>query len=287
MASVTLIAFGRRGYAYAAANMVASLRHFGFGGDINLWCDDRCQAVMPAWASRMCSIRDLPKEWGTDPGYIKIRLPRLIEGESLYLDVDGIAVSDITPWLDALRRDGRDYITCVQGRGNDGDRINNFPWATTAKVKQMEAMAEDATYYGIQSSWCFIRNSPLTRSMSVIMEESYDRWTLSDLKNRWGGTKPDELFYSIACTHLIHDPTWEGEPMFWGKGFDSLKQIKENHHIISLWGMGRGKGAVPPRHVDKYDAVMKSVMQQIGEPYRTHAHHVQNHKHANTTSHVM
>lgn len=258
--SVTLLAFGRKGYAYAAANMVASLRHYGFGGDINLLVDDRCRTVLPSWVQPLASVKALPADIGKDPCHIKMQLPLLIDGPTLYLDVDGVAMKDVTPWMEALQADGRDYITEVKGKGRDGDKIEYFEWATTAKCKALHDLPDDAIYYGLQSSWAFMRPSEMITALWGSMTAMRERWTLADLKHKWGTTFPDELFFSLGCTALGHDPSWDDTPMFFGRGFDTLPQIRERHYVLSLWGSGRGKGSVPPRHVDKYDAVMRMVM---------------------------
>lgn len=265
--SVTLLAFGRKGYAFAAANLVASLRHYGYGGDIHLFVDARCRSVLPSWTEQMATLKDLPKELGTDPCAIKLALPDLIEGPTLYMDVDAVVVKDITPWMEELQKDGRPYITCVYGKGKDGEKIDYFVWATTVTAKVKHALRDDATFYGIQSSWAYMRPGEWLKEFRHQLVSIHQQWDIKDLRYKWGQTMPDELFYSLACTIMEHDPTWDGEPMFWGKGFDSLPDIKQKHYAISLWGSGKGKAAVPSRHVEKYDAVMRTVMRGQGRSH--------------------
>jgi hypothetical protein len=260
LANVTLLSFGRKGYAFAAANLIASLRHYGYGGEINLWADTRCRSVLPSWVQPLASVKELPAHIGTDPCAIKLALPTLIDGPSLYLDVDAVALKDITPWVEALEQDGRPYITCVKGSGKHGDKIEYFAWASTATAKAKHALSDDAVYYGIQSSWAFMRPGDFLSKFHATATAIHAEWNLADLRFKWGSTMPDELFYSLACTVSDYNPAWEGEPMFWGKGFETLPQIRDKHYILSLWGSGKNKGAVPPRHVEKYDAIMRSVM---------------------------
>lgn len=264
-----MLAFGRRGYAYAAANLIASLRHFGYGGGIDLWVDARCRAMLPAWVEQYATLRDLPPELGNDPGWIKIHLPKLIDSPTVYMDVDAVCLKDVSPWVAALTDDGRDYITCVFGTGKVGEPQEYFAWAKTQKVQEMEGFGPDATYYGIQSSWAFMRPGALMDRMHTDMVEAYQRWTTKDLQHTWGGTKPDELFWSITCTKSEHDPTWVGDPVHWGKGFMQLPEMQQKYYLLSLWGMGRGNAAVPPRHVEKYDAVMRQVTKGLGIDYQT------------------
>lgn len=278
---VTLMAFGRRGYAYAGANLIASLRYYGYGGGIDLWVDARCHAMLPSWVHEKARVRLLPEALGTDPGWLKVNLPGLIDRPTIYLDVDSIALKDITPWALSLNADGRDYITCVKGAAKVGQPMEYYAWAETTKVQHMEGFADDATYYGIQSSWAFLRPGQTLDRVHAVATEAYERWTVRDLKHTWGGSKPDELFWSIACTRMGHDPAWSGEPVHWGGGFMSVTQMAEKHYILSLWGMGRGKASVPSRHVEKYDAIMRLVMKTMGQQYQTKSHYLRQDKWCN------
>jgi hypothetical protein len=267
LASVTLLAFGRKGYAFAAANLIASLRHYGFGGDINLLVDDRCRTVLPDWVHPMASVKMLPADIGNNPCDIKLQLPQLIDGPTLYLDVDGVVLKNITPWIEALQKDGRAYITEVKGKGKEGETIQYFEWATPAKCREKHDLPDTAIFYGLQSSWAFMRPGLFLDEIYINANAMYKKWALTDLKHKWGTTFPDELFFSLACTVMGHDPSWTDTPMFFGKGFDSLPQVRDKYYILSLWGSGRGKGSVPPRHVEKYDAVMRQVMTAKGRPH--------------------
>jgi len=275
---VTLLCFGRKGYAFAAANLVASLRHYGYGGDINLLVDDRCRTVLPPWVQPLAFVKMLPDDIGTDPCNIKLQLPQIIDGPTLYLDVDAVVLKDITPWLEALQKDGRPYIVEVKGKGKHGDNIKYFEWATTATCKEKHGLPDTATYYGVQSSWAYMRPGLFLDELYMNANAMREKWTLADLKHKWGTTFPDELFFSLACTVMGHDPSWTDTPMFFGQGFESLPQIVDKHYILSLWGSGRGKGSVPPRHVDKYDAVMRMVMKSKGMPHDLKSNYIREDK---------
>ena len=279
--TVTMLAFGRKGYAYAAANLIGSLRHFGYGGGIDLWVDARCRAMLPGWVQNYATLKDLPPELGNDPGWIKVNLPKLIDAPTVYMDVDAVCLKDVTPWMEELTEDGRDYITTVMGKGKVGEVISYYEWATPLKVQEKEALPEGATLYGIQSSWAFMRPGVLLDGMYQVMSEAYQRWTVKDLKHAWGGTKPDELFWGIACTKAGHDPAWIGEPVHWGKGFMTLPEMQATHHLLSLWGTGRGNSSVPVRHVEKYDAVMRQVTKGLGIDYQTKSTYVREDKWSN------
>lgn len=262
---VTLLAFGRRGYAHAAVNMVASIRHHGYAGPINLYVGSGLLSMIPSYTVEQCDIRVLPEEYCVDPGWCKVNLANIFEGDdTLYLDVDGICLKDITPLIERLRNDGRSYITSVMGKGKIGDQIEYFEWATTAKVAEKHDL-NGATYYGIQSSWSYLKRGKWMDKFAELVLDAWSKWSISDLRHTWGKGKPDELFYSIACSMLNHDPSFEHVVHF-GKGFDTLPIIRSTHYILSLYGVGKGKGTVPTRFVDCYDAEIRTITKNTSVP---------------------
>jgi hypothetical protein len=259
--SVTLLAFGRRGYAHGAACMVTTLRHQGYRGRIHLHVGAALRPHIPLDALAECEVHTLAAGYTQDPGWCKVNLPRIIQEPTLYLDVDGIAVRDVTPLIAGLSADGRHYITCVMGSGRDGERIEYHEWATTAKVREMHDLPPDAVYYGIQSSWAWMVPGDALDAMHATMVDAWGRWTINDLRYKWGATKPDELFYSIACTVMGHDPAWEDRVAFFGRGFLTVAQIKEAYYIMSLYG---GKGVVPARYVQVMEHLVRGAYRAKG-----------------------
>ncbi len=257
---VTLLAFGRRGYAAAAANMIASLRHHGYAGPINLHVGRALRPMVDEWISDSdCTKFELADEYANDPGWCKVNLCNIFNGkDTLYLDVDGICLKDITPLVEKLRADGRCYLTSVIGKGVPGSAIGYFEWATPQKVVEMHDLASDAVLYGIQSSWAYFKRGSFLETLSEQVLGAWNKWTIKDLKNTWGKGKPDELFYSIACTLMKHDPSFE-HAVFFGEGFDPLPVIREKFYVLSLYGVGRGRGSVPVRYVQCYEAECRTI----------------------------
>lgn len=277
---VTLLAFGRHGYAHAAVNMVASIRHHGYAGPIHLHVGAGLLSLIPPGTAEACTINELPEEYTMDPGWCKVNLPELFKGDdTLYLDVDGICLRDITPLIEILRKDGRDYITSVIAQGKLGETIEYFEWATPQKVAEMHDL-KDATYYGIQSSWAYFKRSPWLKKFHAEVLKTWEQWSISDLRNKWGKGKPDELFYAIACSIMKHDPSHQHIVHF-GKGFDQLPEVRKTHYILSLYGVGRGRGTVPPRFVEQYDAEVRTIGQAMPWMQLSKAEPIRRDKYAN------
>ena len=249
--SITLLAFGRRGYGLAAHNAILSLRHHGYNGPIDLFITDTLTSLVPSIEGvTVHPIQD------ADPGYLKLELPDLIKRPTLYIDVDSLAIADVTPLLDALEADGRFLITSVQGKGTSkSTSIGYFGWAKPAKVAQKEGFADDATMYGIQSSWMWMVPGSALSAIGDRARASYMRWDKGEFAE-WGGSKPDELFLSIACTDLKHDPSWPDEPMWFGSGIVAHTTIKEKHVLITLPGQ---KQQIQVRALQIYDLESRKV----------------------------
>jgi hypothetical protein len=249
--SVTLLAFGRRGYGLAASNLVRSLRHHGFGGRINALVTEQLSPHLSVFDD--VTITTINGD--TSPGLCKLMLPDMITGPTLYIDVDSIAIGDITPLVEALAADGRDFITSVQGKGPaNGERIRYYNWAEPSTTVAIEGFADDATLYGIQSSWMFMRPGPTLWSIAEAARASYQRWSVRDLKHLWGGGKPDELFWGNACTRVGHDPSWHSEPMWHGSGLVSHGEIKDKYVLMSIPGQTQ---TMSQRALRIYDAEVR------------------------------
>jgi hypothetical protein len=258
-ASVTLLAFGRAGYAHAAANLAASLRHFGYKGTIHLHLADALLPHVPQWALSECVVHSLTPS--TTPCLTKLSLPALIDGPTLFLDVDMVALQDITPWLDALASDGRDFIAQVQGQGKAGEPIEYFAWAKPQACADKHALPADATFYGLQSSWMFMRPGDTLDALYITANDIHDQWSVKELDYDWGGGLPDELFWSLACTIEGHDPAIDMQPIFFGAGHESLPELMEKYYVFTLYGR---KGQVPPRYIEAYDGIMRHVSKAAG-----------------------
>jgi len=251
--SVTLIAFGRRGYGLAACNAVRSLRHHGYKDRISVLVTPALRGHIPSQSGVVLhEIEGHPR----DPGMAKLLVADAIEGPTLYLDVDVLAMADITPLIEALKVDGRGFITSVQGQGCPTSKaIRYYGWAEPRKVAAMEGFAEDAPLYGIQSSWMWMVPGDTLSRIAERAQSSYQRWARRDLKHAWGGSKPDELFWGIGCTATGHDPTWTGaEPMWFGSGIMDHGQVKAKHILMTLPGQ---RQTTPERSRRIYDAEVK------------------------------
>lgn len=178
-----------------------------------------------------------------EPGRAKLNLYKYLEfDESIYLDVDGVAVRDISSLFDYCKKD-------VQVQRYSGAQENSVDetadkwaciWMPLEEVRKNYSLPEKYTLPEINSSFLFIRKGELSEkfySQSLAnFREGY--------KGGWGNRFPDELAYNIAFAQVGIDPTFESNivPVYFRtytdnkRPVDKLEDIKKDHWIIGAYG---------------------------------------------------
>ena len=106
---IVLLAFGKRGYGFAAYNLAVSIRAFNTTIPITCYHDDIAfSQVEKEKLVVFDSLVPLPKDFmynqGVfDPGYAKVNLYDLYPYDlNLYLDVDALCLRDIAPLFEIM-----------------------------------------------------------------------------------------------------------------------------------------------------------------------------------------
>lgn len=276
---IRIFAFGRKGYAFAAANLAASIKRWSPEVKIILhaesrWLDhyrdhhrDYFDGIIELQEKDYTSIGRL------DPGRLKSRLyDHLPAGDHLYLDADCLCLKDIKPLLVALQKDGRNYIAEVVSKGTaESGQIEYCPWASPAK--QGQKLPAGSIVYGLQTSWAFIRKVPDDGAFFARVKHNHDRtWRKEELDHKWGDSMPDELVYGFTCSELGHDPSWPREVMFYGNKLiaDTIDDIRFTSYFMTQYGrIGRG-GSVRPHYLDMYDKEMVRIFNYFGQKHIFH-----------------
>lgn len=264
MPSVSIFAFGKRGYTFGAANLAASIRHYA-DVRVKLYTDGAfLDHLKPHLRLQFDKIIDLDEAVFTtderlDPGKCKTRIYDLIEDdETLYIDADSIAVKDITPLLRQLQADGRFYITeCIDGY---------LPWASEKKVRK-KLNDDTAKVHPIQSSWAFIRKCPEADKFFARVKTIFDAevWTREELDHKWGKSIPDELVYTTACAMEGVDPSWDNVMLFGNKiSAQTIDEVKERFYFLTLYGNGGGRPHTRSIYLSMYDGIMHRLLRPAG-----------------------
>jgi len=286
---ILLVAFGKRGYGLMAHNLAFSIRHNSPKVKIGLWIDAELYKTLPD-KSLFDDIRILEEsqyrdsKGNVDPAIAKAQIYRLgcqMSDRFLFLDVDGLCINDLEPFLKRL--EGLTIATEVLGQGSKDDTINYSVWASNETIWEHFGLNEDATLCGIQSSWAYFEKSDI----GDLMQEWLDYFMAVGvpyykLLMQWGGTIPDELLYQAVYAKLGIIPRLPNEamkPIFFGHG--KAKQTEEevlsDYYILSIYGNGSGRTLVKPKFIKLYDKQLKA----MGNTYGFNAKSVMVDKHVN------
>lgn len=279
---VALLAFGKRGYGFGAANLAASLRYHTPDVHIHLLTDPGCvQQLTPFHRQLFTAIEYLPSEaWQTDgktdPGKAKCHLRKMLpEGPWLFLDADSVALQDITQLWEDLLASGKQFATEVIGEGVVN--VEYSPWVKPVDIAR-KVGKDGATVYGINTSWMFLGESSFFNR--VAYHHDALTWKRSDLLFKWGTSMPDELIYSTTCTEMGIDPSFDRR-VFFGVDYSESKltDIASKFEFITLYGNGRGtRTLVKRRYIDMLDPYLKKVYSELGGLHQFKVQYVLNDK---------
>lgn len=268
---VALLAFGKRGYAFGAANLAASIRYYTPKATIHLLSEPGCLKQLESFHRALFNeIAVMPVEvWQTsgkvDPGKAKCRLRSLLpDGPWLFIDADSVVLQDITPFWNDLISSGKDFACEVIDSGPPSKAIDYSPWASPQAIAE-KAGRDGATVYGINTTWIFLRAPGVFFDR---VQEHYDAgtWNRNELLKTWGHSMPDELIYATTCTELDIDPNM-GRRVFFGVDYSesSIRDIASKFQILTLYGNGRGpRTFVKRRYIDMVDPLLRRVYELLG-----------------------
>jgi hypothetical protein len=263
---VLLLAFGKRGYYFAAYNLAFSIKYHSKDIKITLLTDNASALTsqIRKQTQYFDEIIEVPKELmytGSmkkfEPGRVKVNMYQFLKYDyNMYLDVDSICLKDINPLFDIFINSGKYYAAHTVGyhtidKGND---IPSMQWAYANDIWQKYGLDKDAVLPAINSSIAFIAKGKESKALLDKAAQLFeDPIPLESLRMKWGGGQPDELYFNIAMAILNHDPKVEGGYsindsetgfMHFCRSFTGkLHEIKDSFYFQSYYG---GKKFTPP-----------------------------------------
>jgi len=219
---VTLIAIGGYGYLKWAVNQAASLKYHSPHIPVQLIVSKQLHND----ASSHANIFDIftvveDSEWQDEegrlfPAKLKTSFYNLLEfDESIYFDVDGITMKDITP----LFEQKEDFVSDVQGVYDlsQGEIFNHLKWAKPAPIWFHFGLHAKAKLPAINSSFLFIRKGETSKAIFDLAHELLMTNPLPTEKHwyNWGRlrdnkvSQPDELYFDVAMAMLNYIPAHE------------------------------------------------------------------------------
>jgi hypothetical protein len=274
MGDILLIAFGKRGYGLMAHNLALSLAHYSPDVRLTLYVSDDLRRFITS-PHLFHQILPLPTEYYlnnagvVDPAVAKTQLYRLglMAGleKFLYLDVDALALNDISPLLTVL--EGSKCVTEVLGKGGKDDDIPYNIWATSEKTWDFFNLAPNATLCGIQSSWMYFERSDVADKVQEYLDYFMDIGIPRGMVVfNWGGTTPDELLYQgvFAKMGMIPQHPKAIFPIYFGhsKNVKSEQDVRKDHYLLSIYGNGKGNTLTLSKWFKMYDNDLRKLGSQ-------------------------
>lgn len=296
---IILIAIGKKGYGYAAYNLALSLKHYSPGVSIHLLHDGHATREInlnttirkEGVDTKLFDSKELltpdtyTKQGRLDPAKIKVGLyEHLPFKHNLYLDVDALALQDITPFMESLVKSGAYYLTDVEGAASRGEKRNYSIWANDDDIWPFFGLDDDDIMPSIQSSYCYIKKGRPAQSFFKKLVKNYEKdFPLKKIAMRWGGTMPDELLFSVTLAQVGLIPTHSIRPIFRGWQFakSSLSELQQMFYFLSIYGNGTGKTLTKLRYWEWYDKMLIVINRKYGMQHKYKTAYIKNDKHAN------
>ena len=296
---VVLLAFGKIQYYWAAFNLAFSIKKHNANMSITVLFDDVLKAVSQCpeivnYVEHFADINpaDIYTNKKLDPGKVKVNLYKYLPYDcNLYLDVDAVALKDIQPMIDELAQSGKDYIShCVGYHTIDKGRdFKEMQWAYADKMWAHFNLLESYVMPAINSSMQWIVKGSQTEAIYRTAKDLYynNPMEVKDLRQKWGGGQPDELYMNVALAILGIDPALkhydkvkgsEGGMIHFSmqRGLN-FQEITENYYLQSYYG---GAGFTPRFYIDWLDRMLTADFKSIGKRHIYQLHRIAQNKYA-------
>ena len=278
---ILLMAWGKRGYAFMAYNLAASIKHHSPDVKIHLVASRGCFKSVSDH-SYFDSIEWLDSD-PLEPGKFKAAIYDHLPFDcTLFLDVDAICLRPIEPLLDRLVNSDWHYATYINEMYdiNSPNILPQMYWAYRADIWQHYGFDETTKFPATQSSIQFIRRCDKTKELYELFNEAFNNpIPLERLRNKWGGGQPDELYLNVALAQQGEVNHIGTESLWFGNNHTKRPfQIAETHYFISYFGW---KLNVKQQFWDYYDKQMQRILSVDGKPHHFKSHLIKSDKIAN------
>lgn len=268
------MAFGHRAYAFCAANIAKSIKHFS-DVPITLAIEAKIKYQLSEedyrFFDKVIEIgkEDVTNSKGFDPCLAKVSIYDYLQyDENLYLDVDAVCLKDVKPLIKELSQRKKFYCTDVRGVGGRDDNIHYSIWADNEDIWDCFKLDDFATLPGIQSSFCFIKKNKKAEAFFNKVKSNYVKgvFPMDKLRRKWGGAMPDELMFSATAAQKGLDVSSGVKPIFYGTEHDprGFEELAETYYFSSIHGLGKGDTTVKVKYLEWYDRLIMKYCKKWG-----------------------
>lgn len=273
MQGIIILSLKKPAYSLAAFNLALSIKNYNPNVNITLVSDgEHRKHYRPEHYAVFDWIKEIKQSDYIDadglfqPALAKINIHKYSTYKgTLYLDADSLALQDIEPLLVSLK--GNKFKSNVlpnYTQWTDEETFNKFfgvPFGQT-----------------INSSWFYFEGSDVFKQANKYWAKGFN---VEDIKPRWGGTLPDEMFFNASLTKLDIDASVDKEPMFFGNVVDqrTREQLQSDYYALTLYG---GQRTVRDLYIVWYDKMLFNMCTNKGFEHRFKAHEILTGKHVHS-----
>lgn len=246
---IVLLAFGKRGYGFAAYNLAVSIRAFNNTIPITVYHDDIAfSQVEPAKMSIFTKCEKINKDilysnGKLDPGYAKVNIYDMYPYDlNLYLDVDALCLRDIAPLFEIMEKKPDYFYTHIIDTHtiDKGRDFKSMQWAWADDIWEHFKLKQDDIFYATNSSYQIVRKGTKAKKFYDQIKANYaNPIPVDKLRMKWGGGQPDELYMNAALCQLKISAQMNTDVMFFGGDLrHTFTEIENKFYFLSLYGAG-------------------------------------------------
>jgi len=240
MKGITLLVIGNKNYMYYAANLMCSIKYYNPMIKINMITEKHLIDTIPnhfrLWDFiTFMDESDYYHDGKFSPGLAKTSIYKYLFDhteweETVYLDVDAIAIRDVYPLFDCsgyykVQMDAKHWL-------NDDQIIDHF------KV--------EGNLHGVNTSYQYIKKCKESEKLFKTWRDLFVKKPCPVEKqlNSWFKNQPDELYLTATLSKLGIEhpyPDFSESPVYFRSRFalgerKTVGQITEQHWLIGYYG---------------------------------------------------
>lgn len=269
---VIILSLKKPAYSLAAFNLALSIKHYNPNINITLVSDgEHRKHFHPEHYLQFNWIKEIDKDHYTgqdgtfQPALGKLNVYRYSGYKrTLYIDADSLVLQDLMPMFEKLK-----------GSRFKSNVIEQYTqWTTKEMFNSFFGVDFGAT---VNSSWFYFEDNTVFEQANSFYSKDFD---VQNIKPKWGGTLPDEMFINASLTRLNIDAKVDFEVMFFGNLVDkrTLEELQNDFFAFTLYG---GMKTVRGIYVDFYDRICNKMCRQLGIQHKFKAKDILIGKHVN------
>lgn len=290
---IVLLAFGERGYGFAAYNLAVSIRAFNNTIPITIYHDSTAleQVDKEKWGifDTIIPIDEtiLYNEGKFDPGFAKVNLYELYPYDlNLYLDVDALCLKDIAPLFEIMEKKKEYFYTHIIDTHtiDKGRDFKSMQWAWADDIWEHFKLKQDDIFYATNSSYQIVRKGAKAKQFYDQIKKNYaNPIPIDKLRMKWGGGQPDELYMNAALCQLKIPAQMDTDVMFFGGDVShTFTDIENKFYFLSMYGAGASNVSTTRlKYREWYDRLLVAHYKKRGEGHIYKSQYIMAQKHAN------